>query len=124
MSFPSSYCLIGQKIQNPHRDESPSVSAVNYTRMSSLSLRRQRDAPGVGDLPLLQVLHQLCQPALGGGVVLQHLGEGAVLQLVRQALTQGFSGSGERTPHISQVNVSIREETAPGVGRLTTGSSR
>lgn len=58
----------------------------------SRSLRSQRDASGVGDLALLQVLHQLSQPAFGGGVVLQHLGEGAVLQLVGQTLAQGFSG--------------------------------
>lgn len=65
------------------------------------SLRGQRDAPGVGHLALLQVLHQLSQPALGGGVVLQHLGEGAVLQLVGQTLTQGFSGSEDTIAHVT-----------------------
>lgn len=33
------------------------------------SLRGQGDAPGIGDLALLQVLHQLCKPAFCGGVI-------------------------------------------------------
>lgn len=64
------------------------------------SLWSQWDASGVGHLALLQVLDQLCEPALGGGVVLQHLGEGAVLQLVGETLTQRLSGS-EETPIIT-----------------------
>ena len=59
----------------------------------STSLSGEWDSPGVGDLALLQVLHQLGQPSLGGGVVFQHLGERVVLQLVGQTLPQGFSGS-------------------------------
>lgn len=67
---------------------------VRLCRLSAAgSLRSQRDASGIGDLTFLQVLDQLGQPALGGGVVLQHLGEGAVLQLIWQTLTQGFSRS-------------------------------
>lgn len=65
-----------------------------------MSLRRERDAPGIGDLTLLKVLHQLGQPALGGGVVLQDLGKGGVFELVREALAQSFSGSvGQRHTH-------------------------
>lgn len=75
------------KIQNLDRDV-----RVPQCRLSP-SLRSQRDASSVSDLSLLQVLDQLSQPAFGGGVVLQHLGEGAVLKLVWQTLTQGFSGS-------------------------------
>lgn len=63
------------------------------THILSPLLRSQGDASSVGDLAFLQVLDQLCQPALGGGVVLQHLSKGAVLQLVWQTLTQGLSGS-------------------------------
>lgn len=33
------------------------------------SLRGQGDPPGIGDLTLLQVLHQLCKPAFRGGVI-------------------------------------------------------
>lgn len=33
------------------------------------SLRGQGDTPGIGDLALLQVLHQLCKPAFRGGVI-------------------------------------------------------
>lgn len=54
------------------------------------------DAPGICDLTLLQVLHQLGQPALGGGVILQDLGEGGVFELVREALPQSLSGSEHR----------------------------
>lgn len=61
--------------------------------MGGASLWRKRNAPGVCDLSLLQVLHQLGQPALGGGVVLQDLGKSGVLELVREALPQCFSGS-------------------------------
>lgn len=42
-------------------------------------------------MTLLQVLDELSQPALGGGVVLQDLGEGGVLQLVRKALPESFT---------------------------------
>lgn len=55
------------------------------------SLRRKRDAPWVSDLTLLQVLDELSQPALCGGVILQDLGEGGVLQLVRKALPESFT---------------------------------
>lgn len=72
----------------------PSLAKVQAPLAASL--RGQGDAPGVGHLALLEVLHQLGQPTLGGGVVLQHLRKGAVLQLVGQALPQSFSGS-ERT---------------------------
>ncbi|KAG7240524.1 hypothetical protein INR49_026808, partial [Caranx melampygus] len=40
-----------------------------------LSLWGQWDASSICDLALLQVLDQLSEPALGGGVILQHLGE-------------------------------------------------
>lgn len=63
--------------------------------MSERSLRRKRNASGICDLSLLQVLHQLGQPTLGGGVVLQDLGKSGVLELVREALPQRFSGSVE-----------------------------
>ena len=33
------------------------------------SLRGQGNPPGISDLTLLQVLHQLCKPAFGGGVI-------------------------------------------------------
>lgn len=66
------------------------------------SLWGERDAPGVGDLTLLQVLHQLGQPALGGGVVLQDLGEGGVFELVREALPQSFSGSAQQETSTGQ----------------------
>lgn len=55
------------------------------------SLRRKGDAPWVSDLTLLQVLDELSQPALCGGVILQDLGEGGVLQLVRKALPESFT---------------------------------
>lgn len=58
-----------------------------------MSLRRKRDASGICDLPLLQVLHQLGQPTLGGGVVLQDLGKSGVFELIGEALPQSFSGS-------------------------------
>lgn len=32
-------------------------------------LRGEGDTPGIGDLAFLQVLHQLCKPALRGGVI-------------------------------------------------------
>lgn len=32
-------------------------------------LRGEGDPPGIGDLAFLQVLHQLCKPALRGGVI-------------------------------------------------------
>lgn len=57
------------------------------------SLGGQRDAPSVSNLTLLQVLHQLGQPVFGGGVILQDLGKGGVFKLVREALSQSFSGS-------------------------------
>lgn len=57
------------------------------------SLWRKRNASGICDLSLLQVLHQLGQPTLGGGVVLQDLGKSGVFELVREALPQCFSGS-------------------------------
>lgn len=66
------------------------------------SLWGERDAPGVSDLALLQVLHQLGQPALGGGVVLQDLGEGGVFELVGEALPQSFSGSAHQETHTGQ----------------------
>lgn len=58
-----------------------------------MSLRRKRDASGICDLSLLQVLHQLGQPTLGGGVVLQDLGKSGVFELIGEALPQSFSGS-------------------------------
>lgn len=66
------------------------------------SLWGERDAPRVSDLTLLQVLYQLGQPAFGGGVVLQDLGKGGVLELVREALTQSFSGSVQEETNTSQ----------------------
>lgn len=68
------------------------MKGAHWTRWSR-SLRGQRDAAGVRHLTLLEVLDQLGQPALGGGVVFEHLGEGTVLQLVWQTLTQRLSGS-------------------------------
>lgn len=55
------------------------------------SLRRKGDAPWVSDLTLLQVLDKLSQPAFCGGVILQDLGEGGVLQLIRKALPESFT---------------------------------
>lgn len=63
-------------------------------RREGRSLCGERNPPGVGDLTFLQVLHQLGQPAFGGGVVLQDLSEGGVFELVGEALPQSFSGSG------------------------------
>lgn len=65
------------KIQNLDSAERVLLHPLSIDSLSP-SLWSQWDASGVSDLALLQVLHQLCQPALGGGVVLQHLGEGAV----------------------------------------------
>ena len=44
----------------------------------------------------LQVSLQLLQPSLGGGIVLQTVVEGCILQLLRQALSEGFPSSGTR----------------------------
>lgn len=61
------------------------------------------DPSGVGDLSLLQVLDELRQPPLRGGVVLQDLGEGAVFELIGQTLAQGFSGSEESYTVVEQL---------------------
>lgn len=59
-----------------------------------MSLCGEGDTSWVGHLTLLQVLHQLGQPALGGGVVLQDGGESGVFELIGEALTQSFTGPG------------------------------
>lgn len=61
--------------------------------MSISSLLGEGDPSGVSDLALLQVLHQLGQPAFGGRVILQHLSKSGVFELVGKALPQSFSGS-------------------------------
>lgn len=80
------------KIQNLDSDKRVLLCQL-LTHTLSPSLGSQWDASSVGDLALLQVFDQLSQPALCGCVVLQHLGKGAIFQLIWQTLTQGFSGS-------------------------------
>lgn len=54
-------------------------------------IAEEEGCPWVSDLTLLQVLDELSQPAFCGGVILQDLGEGGVLQLVRKALPESFT---------------------------------
>lgn len=88
------------------------------------SLWGERDAPGVSNLTLLQVLHQLGQPALGGGVVLQDLGEGGVFELVREALPQSFSSSVQEVKNTGQAWIHcwthVFTLSSLGVGNMTT----
>lgn len=79
------------------------------------SLRRKRDASWVSDLTLLQVLDELSQPAFCGGVILQDLGEGGVLQLVRKALPESFTCPTSRDKKRGPTNklTGARGEQAP-----------
>lgn len=58
-----------------------------------VSLWGEWDSSRVSHLPLLQVLHQLSEPSLCGGIIFQNLSEGGVFELVGQTLAQGFTGS-------------------------------